>query len=222
MFNYKKKFLLISFFIAFIMFLSTIIPIMSSYEYRVRPGAFMEYTVTDARSTNEEGMKWWGTLDNGSYHGINLTKGSSIRVDVTEANETFVSGFLTFLGNLKSENISLDYFSLTYTSFSIVQQVTDKVIYQQSNFGTNENLQGNILTTKWEWASGNGFLKQETRLNIVSGWVEFFAYIFLVNETIDRIFSMTRSSPVTPGFEISSIFIPLLIVGIAIRIKSKK
>jgi hypothetical protein len=223
MYGYKKKIVLLTFSISLLIFFSAIKPAMSSYEFKVQPGAFMEYTVTEARQGDNEGFLWWEVLNNGTYLPINITSGSKFRADVTEANETHVLGNITLLSGLKTAKKSLDYiYPNTKVGIPLVRQVTEKVEYQQMSLGSNQKLQGNSFTTEWEWNWGNGILKQEEKLNIISGWIEFFAYIFLVNETEEEIFSMTRSSPVTPGFELSTIAFPILIVGIVIRNRVNK
>jgi hypothetical protein len=208
----------------FLVFLSTINPVAPSYKYRLNPGAFMEYTVTDARKGETEGFLIWEELNNGTYLPINITSGSKIRAEVTKANETHVLGNITLPGGLITAEKSLDYIYPNNLPIGVplVQQVTDKSVYQQMKMGDNQKLQGNILSTAWEWEWNNGLLKQEQKLNIISGWIEFFAYIFLVNESIDEIFSMIRLSGRVPGYEYSTVILPILIIGIIIRMRSKK
>ena len=200
-------------------------PSSASFEFKVRTGASMEYEVTDVKIAGNNWMQVWLLSNNGSYLSIDVTKGTKIKADVTNGNATEVTGTILVTEGSKTlttNPISLEFVSFGQVSLPIVQQTTDKATWQQIANTPNQQLQGNILTTKWEWEQNNGIWSQETRMNVISGFVEFFAFIFLVNESIDEIFSMTRSSPVVPGFEIPTIVVPFIALAIIIRVKLKR
>ncbi|OLS25734.1 MAG: hypothetical protein HeimC3_13130 [Candidatus Heimdallarchaeota archaeon LC_3] len=221
----KHKITYVSLMFIILFVLSMTQPSSASFEFKVRTGASMEYEVTDVKIAGNNWMQVWLLSNNGSYLSIDVTKGTKIKADVTNGTATEVTGTILVTEGSKTLTttpISLEFVSFGQVSLPIVQQTTDKATWQQIANTPNQQLQGNILTTKWKWEQNDGIWSQETRMNVISGFVEFFAFIFLVNESIDEIFSMTRSSPVVPGFEIPTIVVPFIALAIIIRVKSKR
>lgn len=209
----------------------------ASYEFKVQPGAFIEHKVTEASSQNKSGYPIWIQMNSTNWIGLNLTKSTNIRTDVTLVNNSGVFGSLTFfnlslinttkLDELKLENQVLSNSIENFywlNSFPIYQRTTTKEGWeQQARWDSDIKVVGNKIhqkvTDNFIFNTFNQSRIYEARYSIQGGIAEFFSFIFLNESELHDIFSINLESQYIPGFETYSIFFPLLIIVIVYRIK---
>ena len=226
MINKGKSYVYVSLLLIFLI-LASIQSGSATYEFKVRPGASMEYEVTKAGSMEGSMYSISMFLKNGTYITFNVSKGTSFKVEVENVSTDDVLGSLSItdnkLGTLISPNISLTSVSMGAFNIQFVEKVTDKASYVQwAQTFSNQELQGNLFTVTNEWQLGGGRTqKLHTSVNVISGFVEFFSFIFLVNESIEEVFSITRTSPTVPGYGFSVSVLSLIMLCFILK-KSKR